>query len=438
MDPFAAALQLLEQQDRTWRPRPEQTPPDGDWLVWAFIAGRGAGKTRSAAEWVCDQARTPGLRIALVGRTPADVRDVMVEGESGILACSPASFRPEYQPTRTRLVWPNGTIASTYSAEVPAALRGPQHHVAWADEVSSWTDAPKGDIVDTAWSNLKLGLRLPGHPTRVVVTTTPKPNRLTRDILGRPNTVVTRSTTYANLANLSPEFRDEVVAAYEGTRLGRQELYGELLDDVVGALFTPAMIEAGRVKDAPELARIVVGVDPSGGGSDECGIVVAGVTAEGQLYVLEDVSAVMSPDGWARAAVDAYDRWSADRIVAEQNYGGAMVQATLHHVRSSVPVRMVSASRGKRLRAEPVAALYEQHKVHHVGVHARLEDQMCSWTPGSGSPDRLDALVWAVTELSGGVGALGWLRAVSRACECGMPVHRSQTVCGSCGRHVAA
>jgi phage terminase large subunit-like protein len=397
---------------RPWKllARPEQVAPDGEWLVWIFLAGRGAGKTRSAAEQVCEWAEDhPGCRIALVGRTPADVRDVMIEGESGILACSDDEHRPVYEPTKRRLTWPNGSTATAYSAEVPSALRGPQHHFAWADENAAWSEAPKGDVVDTAWNNLMLGLRL-GQSPRCIVTTTPKPNRLIRDILGRRSTVVSRGTTYDNLSNLAPAFREQVLATYEGTRIGRQELQGELLDDVEGALWGSAMIEDHRIlhgDPVPDMRRIVVGVDPSGGSgpeNDEQGIVVAGIGVDGEFYVLDDKSCKLSPHGWGSRAVGAFEQWGGDRIVAEKNYGGEMVLSTIKQVDSKVPVKLVSASRGKAVRAEPIAALYEQGKVHHVGSFPQLEDELTTWAPFDAaqkdSPNRLDALVWALTDLA--------------------------------------
>ena len=400
----------------TWRKiaRPEQLPPEGDdWLVWAFIAGRGAGKTRSASEFSIEQARDmPGSRGALIGRTPADVRDVMIEGESGIIACSAKDFMPIYEPTKRRLTWPNGSIATAFSAEVPSQLRGPQHHWAWADEAAAWTDAPKGDVLDTAWNNLMLGLRL-GSTPRCVVTTTPKPNALTRVILARSSTAVTRGSTYDNLGNLAPSFRAQVLATYEGTRIGRQELLGELLEDVEGALWTIAALDESRVQGAPDLRRIVVAIDPSGGSGpnhDEQGIIVAGLGVDGELYILADRSCSLSPHGWASRAVGAFHEFSSDRIVAEKNYGGDMVESTIRQVDKHVPVKVITASRGKTQRAEPVAALYEQHRVHHVGALTKLEDQMTTWTPQDGtSPDRLDALVWAVTELTDNFQAQAWI-----------------------------
>jgi phage terminase large subunit-like protein len=402
-----------------WRDiaRPEQLPPDGDWLVWLFLAGRGAGKTRSAAEWVHERALSdPGCRIALVGRTPADVRDVMIEGESGILTIA-EDDRPVYQPTKRRLSWANGSSAATYSAEVPSQLRGPQHAYAWCDEPASWTDARKGDSLDTAWNNLMLGLRL-GRSPRCVATTTPKPLALVRTLMERPSTVITRASTFDNLPNLAPSFREEVLAAYEGTRIGRQELLGELLEDVEGALWTLALIDEARVTQAPDLRRAVVAIDPSGGSgpdSDEQGIVVAGLGTDGDLYVIADRSCKLSPNGWASRAVAAFHEFRCDRLVAERNYGGEMVLSTIQQVSSSVPVKVITASRGKVQRAEPVAAAYEQHRVHHVGALPKLEDQMTTWTPQDGtSPDRLDALVWAITELTDNFGAEAWINWAKR------------------------
>lgn len=407
-----------------WRSiaRPEQLPPDGDWLVWAFVAGRGAGKTRSAAEQVNEWARLhPGCRIALVGRTPADVRDVMIEGESGILACA-RDDKPVYQPSKRRVTWANGSTAYAYSAEVPSALRGPQHHFGWCDEIAAWKDARKGDVVDTAWNNLLLGLRL-GDDPRCVVTTTPKPVALMKTLLARATTVITRGSTYDNLKNLARAFRDNVLAAYEGTRIGRQELEGELLEDVEGALWTIAGIDGDRIElgQLPDLVRVVVGVDPSGGdadGNDEQGIVVAGLGVDAELYVLADRSCKLSPHGWASRAAGAFHEYSADRIIAEVNFGGQMVASTLKSVDAAAPVKVITASRGKVQRAEPIAALYEQHKVHHVGPLAKLEDQMTTWTPADGtSPDRMDALVWALTELCGGGQGAAFLAAMKSRAE---------------------
>jgi phage terminase large subunit-like protein len=427
---FAAALAdrladraaTLQRAPKPWQDlaRPEQRAPAGEWLTWVYMAGRGAGKTRAAAEWVHQQARAhPGCRIALVGRTPADVRDVMIEGDSGICTIA-LDDRPVYQSTKRRLTWPNGSSAWAYSAEVPAQLRGPQHHLAWCDEPASWTDARKGDVLDTAWNNLMLGLRLGASP-RCVATTTPKPVALIRTLLGRASTVVTKGTTYDNLDNLAPSFREEVLAAYENTRIGRQELLGELLEDVEGALWNVALLDENRVSEHPDLQRVVVGVDPSGGSgpdSDEQGIIVAGLGVDGDLYVLADRSCKLSPNGWASRAVAAFHEFRADKVAAERNFGGEMVLSTIQQVSSTVPVKMVHASRGKVQRAEPVAAAYEQHRVHHLGALAKLEDQMTTWTPADGtSPDRLDALVWAITELTDNFAAAAWINWARRKAE---------------------
>ena len=381
--------------------RPNQLPPPGDWRVWLLLAGRGFGKTRSGAEFVRARVES-GLasRVALVGPTASDVRDVMIEGESGLLAISGEDWRPLYEPSKRRLTWPNGAVALAFSADEPERLRGPQHDLAWCDELASWRYA-------AAWDNLLLGLRLGSDP-RVVVTTTPKPNKLVRDVLASPGTVVTRGATFDNAANLAPAFLESVVRRYQGTRLGRQELEAELLEDLPGALWSRDAIEAARVTAAPDLSRIVVAIDPavsSGAGADETGIVAAGLAHDGEVYVLDDLSGRLSPRAWALKAVAAYKKFAADRIVAEINNGGEMVEATLRSVQSDAPFRALRASRGKAVRAEPVAALYEQGRVHHVGGLPALEDQLCAFTSdfdraASGtSPDRLDALVWAVTDL---------------------------------------
>jgi predicted phage terminase large subunit-like protein len=398
-----AALALLADRleasgERPWHRirRPSQAPPAGDWRTWLILAGRGWGKTRTGAEWVLDRVEGGARRIALVARTAADIRDVMIEGESGILACASESQRPTYEPSKRRLTWPNGAIATAYSADQPSLLRGPQHDSAWADELAAWEHA------DETWAMLMFGLRLGADP-RVCVTTTPRPTQEIRDLVGQATTALTRGSTMENADNLAPGFLEEIVRRYEGTRLGRQELYAEILDDTPGALWTRAMLEAAYVDAAPELVRVVVAIDPAATAheeSDETGIVVAGRGVDGHAYVLADRSCRMSPDGWARRAVAAFDEHQADRIVAEVNNGGDMVEAVVRTVRPGVPYRKVHATRGKRLRAEPVAALYEQGRVHHVGRLPELEDQLTSWTPeDAGSPDRLDALVWAITEL---------------------------------------
>jgi len=358
------------------------------------MAGRGAGKTRAGAEWVQEQIDGGCRRIALVGATAADVRDVMVEGESGILATARPGMRPTYEPSRRRLTWPNGAIATTYSAEEPERLRGPQHDAAWADELGAWR-------YSETWDMLMFGLRLGADP-RALVTTTPRPTPLVRSILASPTTVVTRGTTYDNRDNLAPSFFDAIISRYEGTRLGRQELEGELIEDVPGALWTIGMLDGLRVRTAPELDRVIVAVDPaatSGPESDETGIVAVGIGVDGHGYVLHDRSCRMSRDGWARRAAQLYHETEADRLIVEDNQGGEMVEFLRSTVDQTVPVKRIRAARGKRLRAEPVAALYEQGRIHHVEAFPELEDQMASFTGDGGEhDDRVDALVHALTE----------------------------------------
>ena len=387
-----------------WRlkARPSQLPPAGSWTVWLMLSGRGFGKTRAGAEWINLQIRDSCSRLALVGATAADVRDIMVEGESGILACSPDHNRPEYQPGLRRLTWPNGAIATCYSADEPDRLRGPQHDGAWCDEIASWR-------YPDAWDMLMLGLRIGRNP-RVVATTTPRPVKLIRNLLAREgkDVVVSRGRTIENAANLAPAFLNEIMRRYEGTRLGRQELDAEVLEDVPGALWQREWIDRDRVTTAPELRRVVVAIDPAmstNEGSDETGIIVAGIGGDGHGYVVDDLSGRYQPQAWATRAIEAYRRREADRIVAEVNSGGEMVQATLRTVDPNVGFLAVHASRGKVIRAEPVAALYEQGKVHHVGALSVLEDQLCGFTSdfdrgrAGYSPDRLDALVWALSDL---------------------------------------
>ena len=392
-----AALARSSTPALTWRDvaRVEQVAPSGDWSTWLYMAGRGSGKTRAGSEWVHEQKAAGCRRIALVGATAADVRDVMVEGESGILATARPGARPDYEPSRRRLTWPNGAIATTYSAEEPERLRGPQHDGAWADELGAWK-------YEAAWDMLMLGLRLGADP-RALVTTTPRPTKLVRSLLSDANTVTTRGSTYDNRDNLAPSYFASIITRYEGTRMGRQELMGELVDDVPGALWTLSLLDGLRVQAAPDLARVIVAVDPavtSGAESDETGIVVVGIGADGHGYVLADRSCRMSPDGWARRAAQAYHEYEADRLIVEDNQGGEMVAFLLGTVDATVPIKRIRASRGKRLRAEPVAALYEQGRVHHVGVYPDLEDQMASFTGDGGEhDDRVDAMVHALTEV---------------------------------------
>lgn len=390
-----------------------QLPPRGDWKSWVIMGGRGAGKTRAGAEWVrrkvegaTPQARGECSRVALIGETFDQAREVMVMGDSGILACSPPDRRPVWEASRRRLVWPNGATATVYSAHEPEALRGPQFDAAWVDELAKWKKA------EESWDMLQFALRLGSHPQQVV-TTTPRNVEVLKRILRSASTVTTQAPTDANRAYLAESFLAEVEARYGGTRLGRQELEGVLLEDVEGALWTSAMVEAARVDRLPDLDRIVVAIDPavSGAeGSDECGIVVAGVVTQGppkdwRAYVIEDASLRGSPSDWARGAIAAMDRHKADKLVAEVNQGGDLIESVLRQLDPLVPFRGLRASRGKALRAEPVAALYEQGRVKHLRGPSlgALEDQMCRMSlrgyEGRGSPDRVDALVWAIHEL---------------------------------------
>jgi phage terminase large subunit-like protein len=376
-------------------------------VQWLVVGGRGAGKTRTGAEWVRGIAlglpgfaRAPVGRIALVGETFNDVREVMVEGVSGILSVHAQGERPQWMPSRRRLEWRNGATAQCFSAEDPQALRGPQFECAWLDELAKWRQA------EEVFDMLQFGLRLGDHP-RQLITTTPRPVPLLKRLLADPRSVVTRVRTLDNHAHLAPDFLQTVVSRYAGTRLGRQELDGELIEDRADALWTRSMIEAARAPSAPPLARIVVAVDPPAAShrrADRCGIIAAGMDTDGLVHVLADATiGAARPAEWALAAVALYHRVEADMLVAEVNQGGDMVAAVIAEADRAVPVRRVRATRGKYLRAAPVAQLYEQGRVRHVGCFPDLEDEMCSFGPGGlengRSPDRLDALVWAVTEL---------------------------------------
>ncbi|WP_435876853.1 DNA-packaging protein [Sphingomonas quercus] len=385
---------------RKWR-RPGQTTPEGEWRTWLVMAGRGFGKTRMGAEWVRALAERRGrLRIALVGATLAEARAVMVEGESGLLAIAPAGQRPDWEPSLRRLRWPGGATAYLYSAAEPDTLRGPQHHFAWGDEIAKW---PQGQA---AWDNLTMGLRLGSQP-RAMATTTPRPVPLLRALMARGDTVITRGRTADNRAHLAADFVRSMTQTHGGTRLGRQELDGELIEDVEGALWSRGLIERCRVRAMAERRRLVIGVDPPAGiGADACGIVVAALGADGRAYVIEDASvAGLGPEGWARAVASAARRHEADRVIAEANNGGAMVESVLRAAEAALPVTLVHASQGKAARAEPVAALYETGRVAHVGAFPALEDEMCGLAIGGDyrgpgrSPDRADALVWALTAL---------------------------------------
>lgn len=397
--------------DWEWRHcRADQRPPKGAWFAWVLRGGRGSGKTRTGAEWT---RRMVSLapRFALVARTGADIRDTLVEGESGILATSPPNARPEWEPSKRRLTWPNGSVATCFSAEEPDRLRGPQHFAAWCDEMAHWP------LAQEVWDNLLLGLRLGRHP-RVCITTTPRPTKLIREILKDPTTRDVRVSTYANLSNLAPSFRDTVLKRYEGTRMGAQELHGEILEDVEGALWAVEMIETHRVQQCPEdFDRIVISVDPAGTAnrkSDETGIVALGRIGT-HVYVLEDLSGRYSPHGWATRAVRAYEKWNADMIVAERNYGGQMVEATIRGTGTQARVKTVHSRRGKAIRAEPIVGQYEQGRWHHVGMLDELETEQTTWVPGEGdSPNRVDALVHGGIELTNVTGVAQILSAARR------------------------
>lgn len=399
MTPEQAEALLTDWQ--SWA-RPNQLPPDWKWTIWLLMAGRGFGKTRVGAEWIRDRWKQGFRRMALVGKTPADVRDVMIEGDSGILAISPERERPHYEPSKRRLTWPNGAVAHAFSSYEPDQLRGPQFDSSWCDELGTWA------YPQETWDNLMFGLRL-GNDPRAVVTTTPKPIKLLTNLVKREgkDIHITRGNTYENRSNLPDAFFAAIIARYEGTRTGQQEIYAALLEEAEGALWTRGLIERNRVQKAPEMQRVIVAIDPAATNtmqSDETGIGAAGLGVDGNYYVLEDVSGRYTPDGWATAAWKLYTRLEADRIVGEVNNGGDMIEYTLRTINNNISYKAVHASRSKQARAEPIAALYEQNKVHHVGMFTDMEDQMCTWEPLSGdkSPDRIDWLVWALTELSSG------------------------------------
>lgn len=398
--------------------RPKQQPPPGHWNIWMILAGRGWGKTQTGAQWVRQKIAGGARRLGLVGPTAADVRDVMVEGPSGIIEAFshlPRDQRPAYTPGKRRITWPNGALAFTYSAEEPNRLRGPQHDFAWGDETAAWQ-------YPDAYDQLMFGLRLGRHP-QLLITTTPKPTKLIRDLAKRAtgcfdlrsgavthaDVAMTRGSTYENVANLATTFINETIRKYEGTSLGRQELYAEILEDLEGALWNSSMIEPYRVlpgQQIPDMKRIVVAVDPSvtsKNTSAECGIVVIGLGVDGHMYVFYDGSLRGTPNAWAKRVVELYHLYTADRIIGEVNNGGELVEAVLRNIDANIPYSAVNASRGKTRRAEPIVGMYEQGKVHHVGTLALLESQMTTWRDDLGmpSPDRMDALVWGATELSG-------------------------------------
>jgi len=382
--------------------RDEQIPPLGDWFVWFIRSGRGYGKTRTGAETVIHWVEQGYKRIALVGQSKADVRDTMVEvGESSLLgiAAMHKNIRIEYKPSLRRVVFPDhGAIAIIYSGDEPGQLRGPQHEKAWVDELA------KFKYPDEAWSNLTFGLRI-GRAPQILVTSTPRPIKLIRELIVKPTTIDVRCSTDDNIANLSPVFIREVIDPVRGTRIGRQEVSGEILDDNPNALWKRAWIDDARVNALPDLVRIVVAVDPSGSaGGDEVGITVQGsalIDNVWHFYLLDDVSLHGTPKQWGDAVVSAYNKWHADAVIAEGNFGGDMVTNTIQTVSGgrNVKVKLVHASRGKAIRAEPVSTAYEQGRGHHVGSFPILEDELVEWEPGMKSPNRLDALVWGATEL---------------------------------------
>jgi phage terminase large subunit-like protein len=376
--------------------RDKQLPPASNWRYWVILAGRGFGKTRTGAEWVRSQVQRYSL-VNLIGATASDARDIMIEGESGLLAICPPDERPEYRPSKARLEWPNGAKSLIFTADEPERLRGKQHMKLWCDELAAWR-------YPEAWTQAMLGLRL-GDSPQACVTTTPKPVKILLDLLKHPKAEIVTGTTYENRSNLADDWFGDIISQYEGTRLGQQELLAEIITDVPGALWQRHLLDMYRVKTPPlELLRIVVAVDPAVTSTDESsetGIIVAALDAKNRHgYVLEDVSVTRGrPEEWARVAVNAYHRYKADRIIGEVNNGGEMVESTIRTVDPLVSYKAVRASRSKQTRAEPISSLYEQGRVHHVGTFAQLESQLCTWVPGEKSPDRLDAMVWALTEL---------------------------------------
>jgi predicted phage terminase large subunit-like protein len=396
------------------------------------MAGRGFGKTRLGAEWLAAKAvRNDGVRCAIVARTYSDTRNVCVEGVSGILnILREYDAVKDWNKSNGILTLKNGSIIQTFSADTPDSLRGPQFHFAWTDELAAWQ-------YDDTWNQLQFGLRLGDH-TQTVITTTPRPTKLIKDLVKRESTVITRGSTFDNAENLSQSALLEMQERYAGTRLGQQELYGAILDDNPGALWSRKLLEIARVKETPNLLRIVVGVDPavtSGEDSDSTGIVVAGLSPDGHYYILADYTLKASPQTWAEKAVYAFELHKADRIIAETNNGGDLVVHLLQQVKNTIPVKKVTASRGKAVRAEPIAALSEQGKLHMVGYFPELEDELCEYEPGvsAKSPDRMDAMVWAVTELSEGSNALNYLSALAVFCpSCRMPAPKSTKFCPKC------
>lgn len=392
-------LQFLAYDWPSWR-RPNQIAPAWDWTTWLILAGRGFGKTRVGAETVRSWIKDGRKHVNLIAATGYDLRHVMIDGESGILSVCPRTERPWYKSSTSELVWPNGARSLLFSAEEPDRLRGPQAHGIWADEIAAWQYAQE------AWDMAMFGLRLGNRP-QIVATTTPRPTKMIRELVAAKTTAVTRGTTYDNKSNLAPTFFTQIITKYEGTRLGRQELNAEVLDDNPGALFKLSDIDGSRVSKLPPLARIVVALDPATTAteeSDEWGIIAAAQDNRypPHYYTLQDASGIYTPDEAAKVAVNLYHSLRADRIIGEGNNGGDMIEALLRHQDANVSYRKVTASRGKVIRAEPISALYEQHRVHHHGTLSKLEDELTQWNPlvDERSPNRLDAAVWALTELA--------------------------------------
>jgi len=418
LEGLSPAELLALKHDWSFWARPDQVPPPKLWSLWMLRGGRGSGKTRAGVEWTIEQARN-FPRIGIFGPTKDDIKEVQIEGESGILECSPRNFRPIYTKSPISLVWPNGAKGICYSAEEPERPRGKQYNKGWLDELGAWKYAR------LTFDNIMYGLRLGDNPQAMITTTPPslktkyvnipQNRKLLKELEAREHTVVTRSSSHDNIC-LPDAYFDNIIKPYEGTTIGRAEIYAEYVEDVEGALWKIATIEEHRLDILPQFSRIVVGVDPSGSDEEaasEVGIVVCGIVSElapgatsrkeeNHYFILEDLSGHYTPEEWARRVIYAYAKWQADVVVAETNYGGNMVVANIRAVDSEVNVQAKTAATSKHIRAEPIANLYTQGRVHHFGIHEQLEDQMCTWVPGEKSPDRLDAMVWGMRELSEG------------------------------------
>jgi phage terminase large subunit-like protein len=408
---------LLLKYDWSFWARPNQLPPEElgklGQFIWFILAGRGYGKTRTLSQWVIDSVQNKGYRhISLVGAASDEVRMIMIEGESGILECSSPWFYPKYEPSKKRITWPNGAIANIFYGTEPEKSRGAQSDLIWADEIAKWR-YPQETL-----DNLLMGLRLGTNPL-CGVSSTPKPTKFIKELTSRKECIVVKGNTYENISNLAKPFIQTIIQKYKGTRLGRQEINAEILDDNPNALWNRIVIDENRVINRVDCIRLVVGVDPPGTEPDkekpdkevtECGIVVVGEgkalpgmewQKQKHFYIFDDLSLIGSPNKWAREAIGGYNKYRADSIIPEKNFGGAMVKSTLRNVDSNIPIHDVYASRGKYIRAEPVSLLYEQGRVHHIGTFPELEDELCEWEPGKKSPNRLDALVWAISWLAG-------------------------------------